>query len=171
MHIVEQNDTRLVLRQRRLGMGLVMGLFTALMGFTLLNVFVQGFQRLSGLNSWQAISWVIWLGFIGFLLVVGILSAASMLQGVTCTLDRERETAAVRRARFLRSARQTFPIYSVSHLAVEQNPEVRVFGVFLVLRSGERIALATVPPHEQEPMDRTARAVKRFLLDRFTPET
>lgn len=171
MQIVEQTDNRLVLRQRRLGMGLVMAAFSVLTGLTLVNILVQGVQRLGTLNGGQLIGWVLWLGFIGFMATVGVIASATMLHGVTCTFDRVQETAAVQRTRYLRMQQQTFPIYSVSHLAVEQNAEVRVFGLFLVLRSGERIALATVPPHDEETIQRTARVVKGFLLHRFQAET
>lgn len=166
MHIVEHTALRLVLQQRRAGMALVMSLFSLMSAFTLLNVLVEGSQRWRLFGGWQWISWLIWLMFLALLLTVGVLVAFSMWHGVTCTFDREGETVTIRRARFLRATQQILPIYSVSHLALEQNPEVRVFGIFLVLRSGERIALATTPLHDEEMLRSHTRTVKDFLLRR-----
>jgi len=166
MHISEQTDTHLMLRQRRLGMGLVMAVFSALCGLTLINVLLQGIQRFAFFTGWEFFTWIIWLGFLALLLAIGILSASTMLHGVSLELDREHEIATIRRVRFLRMQQQTYPIYSVSHLATEENPEVRVIGLFLMMRSGERIALATVPAYDQEAMQRIVRTVKSFLLQR-----
>ena len=166
MHIVAHTAQRLVLRQRRAGMALVMSLFSVMSAFTLANMLIQGRQRWQLFGGWQWLSWFIWLAFLALLLAVGVLAAFSMWHGVTCIFDRAKECVTVRRARFLRVSLQTLPIYSVSHLAIEQNPEVHVFGIFLVLRSGERIALATVPLHDEEEMRQNTRAVKDFLLAR-----
>lgn len=166
MHISEQSDTRLMLRQRRVGMGLVMSIFSVLTSVTLLNVLLQGIQRIGFFTAWELFTWLIWLAFITLLLITGILAASTMLHGVSLTLDRETETATIRRVRFLRMMQQTYPIYSVSHLAAEENPEVRVIGLFLMLRSGERIALATVPAYDQEAIQQIVRTVKSFLLHR-----
>lgn len=166
MQIVEQTEQRLVLRQRRLGMALVMSLFSVMSLFTLLNMLVQGVRRWGTFDGWRWISWIVWLGFLLLLLAVGIVAAITMWHGVTCAFDREQGTATVRKTNGFRAARQTLPIYSVSHLDIEQNLEVRVFGIFLVLRSGERIALVTIPPHDEETMRSHARTVKNFLLGR-----
>jgi hypothetical protein len=164
MRIVEQSSTRLVVCQRRMGMALLMGLFTLLSLLMLLNVLTQGLPRLlSAMNSYQILGWFIWLALAAGLVSIGTLMGVSAGQGRCCIFDKQSETVTLKRINWLRWQIITHSIYGVARAEVERNQDVRAFGIFLVLRSGERLALATLPLHDEDSAYSMVRTIRQFL--------
>lgn len=164
MQIIEHTPERLVIQHRRAEMAVVMVVFTLMSVVFLVNTLWQGLPRLDTLNAGQFASWAIWLVFAAGLTVLGVLMSNSAGRGTRCTFDHDAEIYRLRKPTLLRSQSDEASIYSVSHVAVERNDEVKVLGVFLVLRSGERLPLASVPFHEESDARQIAHTVRSFLL-------
>lgn len=163
MQIVEHTTDKLVIRHRRLEMAAVMVLFTVMSVFLLINTVVQGVPRLGILNAGQLVSWIIWLVFAGGLTVLGVMMSNTAGRGTRCTFDRDAETVCLQKPNLLSADSDEASLYSVSHVMVERNEDVKALGVYLVLRSGEKRILASVPLHETEEAHEVARTVRGFL--------
>lgn len=163
MQIVEQSSQKLVLQQRRGWMAVALILFVLLLGFTLANLLLQGIARLGEFNRWELLSWLVWIALGSTLAGLGILGLNNALRGTRCCFDRETATVTIERPRGLRLAVQHLSIYAVSRLEIEQNEEMRLLAVFLVLRSGERLALASAPHFDAEELRGIQVAVRDFL--------
>lgn len=163
MDVITANPHQLVIRHRRLEMALVLAIFTLLSGLMVINLLLGGIQQWHTLNPLERIAWAVW--FVVALVCTGggTLLWNSARHGITCTFNRTDESCIIRRARRLRVEETHHAIYSVSHIATEHNTEMQMLGLFIVLRSGERIPLATVPEQEADyARDVVARA-RAFL--------
>lgn len=163
MQIVEQSSQELVLQQRRGWMAGALILFVLLIGFTLANLVVQGIARLGEFNRWELLSWLVWIGLSSTLAGLGILGVNNALRGMRCRFDRATATVTIERPRGLRLAVQQMSIYAVSRLEIEENQEMRLLAVYLVLRSGERLALASAPHFDADELRGIQTAVRDFL--------
>lgn len=163
MRIIEQNEVRLVVQHRRPGMAVMLGIFTVLSIGFLVNILVQGIPRIAILDPFQLISWVVWIIFAIVLTGLGALVTFNASNGTRCTFDRQSETAQIRMPQYLHMETRDLSIYSIDRVEVETNDEVKATAVFLVLRSGERIPLATVP-HFDEPSARACTTQMRAFL-------
>jgi hypothetical protein len=100
------------------------------------------------------------------MVITGALLGASASRGVRCILDKHAETVTIEKTRWLRSRTTTHSIYGVARAEAERNEDVRVFGIFLVLRSGERLALATLPLYDEDAAQHIVRTIRQFLQSR-----
>lgn len=169
LQITEDTQQRLVLHDSRLMLRLLAAAFTLISVFSVLTMVVQGYrgmfvdtqvglQEPSRLVAWLMFI-VVGLGFIAF----GLFALINLSHSVHVELDRNDETVSIRSVNGLRPVTVTHSIYGVSHVAVESDPNLRVFALYLVLRSGERIVLTTLPAHEENQVERIRNAVRSFL--------
>lgn len=164
MHIIEHSPTRLILQQRRPMMGAVMALFTLFSVWMLFNVLAQGMHQLEQFEVVNFISWLMWVLLGGFLTYLGATTCYASLCGTRCVFDRTAEVVTLDRPQGLHLLHQQFPIYAMSQLDVETDPDERAFGLFLVLRDRRRIPFATLPIYEEQAVKHLRDEVRRFLL-------
>ncbi|MBC8100192.1 MAG: hypothetical protein H7Y11_12170, partial [Armatimonadetes bacterium] len=99
---------------------------------------------------------------VGFTLVGGV-ALLGAGYGVRITFDKLSETVTLEKMLLLRSQTRQHAIYGVSHVHIETNPEIKLYGLFLQLRSGERIPIGTLPEEDVETVDAIRRTVSSFL--------
>ncbi len=163
MTIEEQSAQRLVITHRRRGMAAVLVAFTLLSVFFVVSLMVHAVPRFPVMNSFQRLSWFLWVGLgIGFI-YLGVMAWRNAAQGVICTFDRSTEEACLRWPGLWRSDERTLSLYAIARVRVEYNDDARVYGVFLMLRSSERIPIATVAPHLVDDARQTASTIQAFL--------
>jgi len=163
MNITHHTNTRLVISHRRILWAFVLALFTAMSLFFLFSILSQGLRFISTMNGGEIMAFILWIGVAILFVIGGATSCAVIGRGTECTFDKQREIMILRTPHLWRSSFHEYPIYGVSHLEVKHNEEVRVFGVFLVLRSGERIALGTVTPFDEAHVRNIGKTVRKFL--------
>lgn len=163
MTILEQTAQRLVIRYRRDGMAWVLALFTVLSTFMVFNVLAGGVMQWPNLNPFERIAWLVWTTVSVLCVGGGAWLWNTARQGVTCALDHTSETCVIRKAYRLGTTEDQHAIYAVSHLATERNDEINMLGIFVVLRSGERIPLAIVPPHDEPEARQIMQTARNFL--------
>lgn len=165
LKIIEQSASRLVLRERRLGMTLFAAIFTLISFAWLVVIVLQGIQQLQfrTLEAPRIVGLIAFL-VLGVVLVTGgVYACISLMQGTTLTLDKSSATATLETTRRLKRITWTQSIYAISHLSVDTNDELQVFGVYLVLRSGERWVLGALPKHDQTHLEQIMQTVRAFL--------
>lgn len=163
MKIQAQTSQQLVIEHQRRGMALTMALFTLLSAFVAVNLVWQGVPRLSFIDNMQIIGWLMWIALVGGFAYIGATAWGNVARSTTCTFDKATETAHIRKPHLWHTDERDFSIYAISHIDVQYNADAKVYGVFVVLRSSERIAIATVPPHAADDARRIARTVRDFL--------
>ena len=163
MKITEQTTTRLVIQHQRRTMAWVLALFTLLSFIFLLMTLYNGIRAIENFRGWQWFGWVTWVIFALVLVVIGVRMLTKTGTGITLIFDRNTEQLTLQHRRFINTHEQHYSIYAVSQIDVEGNDEFRVYGVFLVLRSGERIALATVPVYDEADVRQISKQVRAFL--------
>ncbi|MCU0512808.1 MAG: hypothetical protein MUE40_09585 [Anaerolineae bacterium] len=163
MKIVEHSPTRLILRQQQALLAAFFALFALVCLVMLVALFLQGITRLGLMNLFQVIGWLAWLGVAGVLVALGLLAWAGAQRGTRCTFDKQAGTFVLERAGGLRPSIRHGSLYSIAQLDVEHNAEVRQAGLFLRLRSGERLPLLTVPAHDETHLRGLLSTVRTFL--------
>lgn len=159
MTITEQTENRLIVEHHRFGtLGIVL-LFTVMSIGMFIFLLMQGLPRVAGFTLWQWIGWGVWLGVALLLIGAGVALSTRTRFGTQYVFDRHAGTLEINSLR-----QQTkHSIYSIASAEVQFNPDVRVYGIFLVLRSGERLALGTLPPYDEQTAYTLAHQVTRFL--------
>lgn len=163
MHIVEETSVRLRLVRRRLGFAVVMVVFTLLSVLMLVNLLIQTIQRLDVFNTAQWVAFVVWTFFALLMTLFGLWTLNSAVRGTSLTLDRAAETVTLQRARRFGREERTWAIYSIAGLEVQHNADMRLYALFLVLRSGERLALVSGSSYEAAQLRALTDLVRRFL--------
>lgn len=163
MRIIEESAERLIIVQRRGGMAFAAGMCSILSAFFVVTTLIQGMQRLHSLNTFQLIAWVMWLLAAGGLCVLALLACANMVRGLRVEFDRPAETVRIMTGSLLRRHQQTHSLYAVSHIDVVHNADVKVYGLFLILRPNQRIALGSLPPFAAEEARTIALRVRQFV--------
>lgn len=164
MQIVERTSHRLVLLHRQRLLGFVLALFTLLCAATTGMIVVFGLHGLVlHFEAWRLLTLIGW-GALGCLLTgLGAAAWAAPGRGLTCTFDREAAIVTIRQPALLRMQEQQHSIYGVLYLDFQQNAEGRSVAVYVVLRSGQRIPLGSVPHYESENIRHIAKTVREFL--------
>lgn len=168
LEVIEQTPQRLVLRDQRPTAGLISLLFTALSVGAVGLLIGQGISVLDArLGDSDAPYWLLGMGVfitlgIGFVLL-GIGAVLHFLVGTTCVFDREAEQVIVERVALFRTQAEHHSIYGVSHVHVEANEEVHAYGVFLVLRSQQRVPVASFHKQDEDAMRALVREIRAFL--------
>lgn len=166
LQIVQQTPQRLVLQDRQPAAQVASWVFLIVSIGALALFAMQALESLSRAESLEPIRL---LGVSVFLLLglgfvaIGLLAVANFTGGVTCILDRQAGTVTIQRVDFFRRSEFSHAIYSVSHLDVETNADVQAYGLFIVLRSGERLPLAAFPLVEQAHVEQLRRQMRDFL--------
>lgn len=164
LKIAESTPQRLVLRQTQPILTALALLFIGFSACSLVLVLVQSVQRahaeprVLGEISWVVsvgTFWLIGVGLVGF----GLIVLWQIGQGVTLIFDKQAESVMIQRAR----RAQQHSIYGVMRLETERNEQARAYGVFLVLRSGERIAITAVPESDRDHLEKLLHTVRQFL--------
>lgn len=163
MKILEHDAEQLVIRYRRDVMAWTLAIFTILSLLMVVNVLAGGVTQWPRLNPLERIAWLVWSGVAVVCAGGGLLLWNTARWGVTCAFDRTSETCTITRALRLQRIAQRESIYAISHLATEYNDEIKMVGIFVVLRSGERIPLAVVPPHDEAEAYQIVRTARDFL--------
>lgn len=167
MQIVEQTTTRLVLQKRTLVLALSILAFTVISLSSVLCLAAQGVGIVLNTAAPDALTRTFSLGvfllFGAALSGLGIAISAGAGRGTTCIFDKDSETFTLRKMRLLRPQTITQSIYGVSHIEIVRNDDIGVLGMFLVLRSGERLVLGTEPSSDGERVDTLVRHVRHFL--------
>ncbi|MCB9458247.1 MAG: hypothetical protein H6670_01265 [Anaerolineaceae bacterium] len=169
MHILEHTATRLVLQKRRSMMAIIMALFTLLSTLTLASLVLQGISRLDTLDLLDWVSWIVWITLAACLVIFGSLALNASLRGTRCIFDRVTETITLQQPRGWGIQTVELSLYSVTHLVVEKNEEVRAFGLFLALRDGRQLPLATISIHDEDQVIELRRIVRQFLQGTYRP--
>ncbi len=166
LQIVQHTPTRMILRDRQPAAQVAAWVFLMVSLGALATFTIQALEALGRADSIEparllgvALFVLLGLGFVA----LGLLAVANFTGGVTCVLDRETATVTIQRVDFFRRSEFRHAIYSVSHLEVETNADVQAYGLFIVLRSGERVPLAAVPLIEQAHVEQLRRQVREFL--------
>jgi hypothetical protein len=163
MKIQHQTAQRLVVTHQRGLMAWVLAAFTFLSVFLVISLIVQAIPRLPAMNIFQRLSWVLWIGMAAGFGYFGLMAWLNAGRGITCTFDHTTDEAHILRPKLWRTDDRALSIYAISGVRVEYNDDARVFGVFLVLHSSERIPIATVAPHSVDDARRTADTIEDFL--------
>jgi hypothetical protein len=164
MHILEHTPTRLVLYRRRGGMALLMSVFTLVSAFWVVHLTLQGVTRFFATpDLGQILAWLMWL-MVGIILTaLGAISLASAVIGIRLSFDKTTGNFTLQKAGYLRPLKYEYSLYALLRLDVERNNEVRVWGVFMVLRSGERLPLTTFPLHDEAAVQAFTQLLRNFL--------
>lgn len=169
LKIVEQSPTRLVLQDRRPRAALVAAAFTGISALIVVSLSAQGIQSFGNdavdFRLLRVLGLAVFLAVCLGLVVVGGLATLNFRHGVTAVFDRERESFIVRRMNLFRPQEIAHPIYGVDRVDVETNDEIRAYGLFVVLRSGERIPLAAISMLDHDHMAQVVAAMRTFLRD------
>lgn len=155
--------------QRKIG-ALIAGVFTCFSALTVISVILQGIEafniRLDVVGRLDALQVATFLMFVIFgliFVVLGAMTTVNFARGTTITLDKIFESVHIQRVGFFRMRHTTHSIYGISHVDIEHNDDVRAFGLWLVLRSGERIPLAALSAHDHEYAQDLVRQIHYFL--------
>ncbi|GAB4516062.1 MAG: hypothetical protein OHK0046_20630 [Anaerolineae bacterium] len=168
LQIIEHTPTRLVLRDQQRTAGLIAAVFTGLSVISVIATAYQGVDllilradrdmlavRLSGLALFLAFG----LGFV----FLGMAAYQHFTKGVTLILDKSAEIMHLETVRVLRVAVREHSIYGISRVDVLTDPRMRVHALHVVLRTGEKIPVATVAAVDGDAMERAVTAIRAFL--------
>jgi hypothetical protein len=96
---------------------------------------------------------------------IGVFATLNFGRGVTCVFDKSTGEMTLAKMKVFRRQQTTHSIYGISHFDVETNTDVRAYGVFMILRSGESIPIASFSFLDREPMEALLSRVRGFLRD------
>ena len=168
LQITEQTPTRMVLEDKRHTASIIAGFFTIVSAGSVLLLGYQAVQSLilgapKDLMGWRYFGTAFFLLILIGVMALGALATLHFLRGTTWTLDKDAEVITWTGTNFIRPVENRYPIYGVSRLDVETSPEMRAYGLFLVLRTGERIPIAAFAMMDSEHMERVVGEVRTFL--------
>lgn len=167
LQIAEHTPDRLVVREHAPGTGAALMLFV--LGCLALMVLLPAHNiiliwRDGGMNPpLQILALLILLAAGCACVGLGLPVALGLLRGSTCVFDRPSATIHLTRLHHLRPRTIQYPLYGVSHTRVATNDETRSHALYLVLRSGEEVLLASASVFEAEAVERVRQQVWHFL--------
>lgn len=168
LKVIEQTPSRMVLQDKRPISVFVAASFTLLnvcfvlvLGYTAVDILI--FSEPKDLMAWRYFGATVFILVGVGLTVIGLLVTLHFLHGVTVVFDKQAEEVRLESTHYFRAVQMTYPIYGVSRLDIETNNEMRSYGLFLVLRSGERIALTSFAMLDEEDMRRTVEQMRAHL--------
>ncbi len=167
LQIVEQTPVRLVLQDRRPRAAIAAGAVAVLSGLMVISLSLLGVQRLIGTNVdyplVRGFGLIVFLLFALALALIGGMATLSFAHGISCVFDRENEAFVIRRINLFRPQEIRHSIYGIERLDIERNDEVRAFGLFIVLKSGERVPMAAISMLDEDHMQHLAQQIRAFL--------
>jgi hypothetical protein len=170
LEVVEKTPRQLILRDQRPTAGLIAIVFTfinlaalVMMLFQLVVMFPDRITESDGAL------WLLGMGvFISlsiFFMGMGIMATIQFWVGTACILDKDAETLTLQQIDFFRTQTEQHSIYGISHVEIDTNEEVHAYGVFIVLRSGKRLPVASYHQHDKDVMQTTVNYLRQFLRD------
>ncbi len=168
LRVIEETPNRLVMKDKSPTAGLVAAVFTVLSVGSVLILAQQGIDILIIRND-RDLLLVRLFGFAVFLAVgvgfvlLGIAACCRFLKGVTFILDKTEETMYLQTVNFFAAQIVTQSIYAVSHIHIETDPRMRVYGLYVVLRSGQKLPLAAISTLDEADMQTAVNAIRAFL--------
>lgn len=170
LKVTEKTPTKLVLKDQHKTIAVMTAFFTVVSFFAVvlnigqgLDTFILRFRNGEQIHALQITAFVIFVCFgVAFTLVLAIVTL-HFGRGVTFILDKTEEVMKLQRMGLFRMNYITHSIYGISHLHIEENSDVRAYGLWLVLRSGERIALGTLSALDEDEIDTLRKHVHGFL--------
>lgn len=170
LQFVEQTPRRVVLRDQRPTAGLVALVFTFLSLSAVLMLLAQliamfgervgqfdGLLWLLGMVMFTALG----LGFVA----LGAMASAHFLIGSACMLDKDSGRFIIQRVDFFRRKFELHKIDGIRRIDVQENREVHAFGVFVVLKNGQRVPIASYHQQDEEAMRAMVAHLRDFLRD------
>jgi hypothetical protein len=168
LKITQHTPDKMILEDKRRNAGIAAALFTVVSAGMVLLTAVQAYEAFIVHGGKDLMFWR-YVGVGSFLLIgigltgLGLMATLHFLYGVTWTLDKDTETVTIEGTAMLRRTQQSYPIYGVSRLDIERNAEARAYGVFLVLRSGERVPITAYAAIDHEYIEPVITQVRAFL--------
>lgn len=169
MRLLEHTPTRLTLGQQRPVSAAAMAVTLLLSVLLLINLTVQAAQRADLFTGAQWVGYFVWAGLALGLIGVSAWTLNAGLRGVRLTFDRSAQTVTLRRAHRMGLREQVFPIFAVSGLEVTHHSELRLFALVMLLRSGEKVPLATASPYAEAELRALVKIVRDFLNQPYRP--
>lgn len=167
LKISSSSPTRLILKDQRRIATLFALLFTLISTGALLIFISQIASIIESRYERDGMLWVmvtlIFFLLIGSLVVIGAIATRHLIYGVHCDFDRTAETLTIRRIGILRPIETQYSIYALSHLETVQNHEIGMYGVFLVLKNGDKIPLASYYTVDEADMKSVINEIRTFL--------
>ena len=165
LHVTEHTPQRLVLQARSYTMLAVMLVFTI---FSASLPFLWLAAKPGPFLSWQwggfqTVSLVLWMGIALVFVLMGVSLCVTLAQGTRLVFDRTGAEVSLCRAKGFRAHCQTYSFYAVRTVMHQHNAEIKVHGLYLVMKSGERVVLGTLPEYETEAVETIERTVRQFL--------
>jgi hypothetical protein len=169
MRLLEHTPTRLTLGLNRPVLAAAMAIMLLLSVLLLVNLTVQTAQRADLFTGAQWVGYFTWAGLALGLVGVSAWTLNAGLRGVRLTFDRSTQTVTLRRAYRMGLREQVFPIFAVSGLEVTHHHELKLFALVMLLRSGEKVPLATGSPYAEADLRALVKIVRDFLNQPYRP--
>jgi len=106
---------------------------------------------------------VVFLGLISGLVVLGALATRHLSYGVHCEFDRYHETLIIRRIGIFQPVEIRHSIYAVARVDTQHNAEIGMYGLFLVMKNGDRTPLASFYMVDEAEMKAVINEIRTFL--------
>ena len=168
LYITEQSQTKLILQDRRLFMTLLGGCFTLMSVSVLVLIIIQGEETFT--NQMQRDLVPIRIANLAVFLILGmcmvglgVFITLNFGRGVTCVFNKDTGEMVLDKTKVFRREKVTHSIYGISHFDIEENTDLRAYGVFMILRSGERIPITSFSVLDREHMESLLNRVRGFL--------
>ena len=167
LRIIHSSPTHLILKDSRHWGTFFASLFTLISMMALLIFTSQIASTLHIRYERDGLLWmmvmVIFWGLIGGLVILGALATRHLSYGIHCEFDRHHETLVIRRIGIFRPVEIRHSIYAVAHVDTQHNPEIGMYGLFLVMKNGDRTPLASFYMVDEAEMKAVINEIRTFL--------
>lgn len=167
LKISSSSPTRLILKDQRRWATLFALIFTLISTGALLIFISQIASIIASRYERDGMLWVmvmlIFFLLIGSLVLIGAIATRHLSYGVHCDFDRTHETLTIRRIGIVRPIQTHYSIYALSHIETVQNHEISMYGVYLVLKNGDKIPLASYYTVDEAEMKSVINEIRTFL--------
>lgn len=168
VEVIEHTPTRLVVRDQRRTAGILAAVFTALSGLSVVILTGQAIESLiwAEQRDFLVVRWFGFALFISFFvafIAIGVMAYQHFMKGMTLILDKDDETMKLRMADVFRMKDITKPIYGISHVTVRNDERMRVYAIFIVLRTGDEFPIATLASVDEDQMKKVVAEMRSFL--------
>lgn len=167
LKIAESSPTRLILTDKRHVASILALMFTLISAGAWVIFVAQIATIMHSRYERDGMLWVmvmlIFFLLISSLVILGAIATRHLSYGIRCEFDRTTQTLTIHHIGIFRPVRTEYSIYAISHLETPHNQEIDMYGVFLVLKHGEKIALAAYYAVDEMEMQRVTNEIRTFL--------
>ncbi|MCU0480587.1 MAG: hypothetical protein MUE54_05170 [Anaerolineae bacterium] len=167
LKVIYTTPTHLILKDQRRWATVFASLFTLISIIAFIIFIFQIADIVENRLERDGMLWVMVALFffmlIGGLVVIGIIATRHLSYGVHCEFDRTQEVMVIRRIGLLRPIETRHSIFAISRIETQHNAEIGMYGVFLVMKSGERIPLASFYEVDEGDMTAVINEIRTFL--------